>query len=111
MNANVMLTLSLDSMEQDQLTTFILDVVLNLATGTENVECIYTVINNTYTLLKSEFHQDKVKASLPSTCMGQVYSIIQLLFLKLKQNYDFKDTGKIPFAAQHHVLTMKGLYV
>ena len=59
MAENVKLALSLDSMEQDPLTTYMLDDVLNLATGTQNVECIYAVINNTYALLKSEFHQDK----------------------------------------------------
>ena len=53
MAENVKLALSLDSMEQDPLTTYMLDDVLfivkkciNLATGSQNVDCIYVIINN-----------------------------------------------------------------
>ena len=87
MAENVKLALSLDSMEQDPLTTYMLDDVLfivkkciNLATGSQNVDCIYAIIHNACSLPKSEFNrvfQDKEKAGLASTYMGQAYSIIQ----------------------------------
>eukprot|EP00092_Neocalanus_flemingeri_P002605 GFUD01002792.1.p1 GENE.GFUD01002792.1~~GFUD01002792.1.p1 ORF type:complete len:401 (+),score=143.44 GFUD01002792.1:554-1756(+) len=86
MAENVKLALSLDSMEQDQLTTSMLDDVffivkkcINRATGSQNVDCICAVINNACTLLESDFlrvFQDIVKAGLPSTYLDQAYSVI-----------------------------------
>jgi len=86
MSENVKLALSLDSMEQDQLTTSMLDDVffivkkcINRATGSQNVDCICAVINNACTLLESDFFkvfQDTVKAGLPSTYLDQAYSVI-----------------------------------
>jgi len=86
MAENVKLALSLDSMEQDQLTTSMLDDVffivkkcINRATGSQNVDCICAVINNACTLLESDFYrvfQDTVKAGLPSTYLDQAYSVI-----------------------------------
>merc|ERR1719341_3225939 len=86
MAENVKLALSLDSMEQDQLTTSMLDDVffivkkcINRATGSQNVDCICAVINNACTLLESDFFrvfQDTVKAGLPSTYLDQAYSVI-----------------------------------
>ena len=87
MAENVKLALSLDSMEQDQLTTSMLDDVffivkkcVNKATGSQNVDCICAVINNACTLLESDFYrvfQDTVKAGLPSTYLDQAYSVIR----------------------------------
>eukprot|EP00090_Calanus_glacialis_P039767 TRINITY_DN6924_c0_g1_i1.p1 TRINITY_DN6924_c0_g1~~TRINITY_DN6924_c0_g1_i1.p1 ORF type:complete len:751 (-),score=327.81 TRINITY_DN6924_c0_g1_i1:125-2344(-) len=86
MAENVKLALSLDGMEQDQLTTSMLDDVffivkkcINRATGSQNVDCICAVINNACTLLESDFYrvfQDTVKAGLPSTYLDQAYSVI-----------------------------------
>merc|ERR1719397_2241813 len=86
MSENVKLALSLDSQEQDQLTTSMLDDVffimkkcISRATGSHNVDGVCAVINNACTLLESEFlkaFQDVLKAGLPNTYLDQAYSVL-----------------------------------
>jgi len=86
MSENVKLALSLDSQEQDQLTTSMLDDVffimkkcISRATGSHNVDGVCAVINNACTLLESDFlkaFQDVLKAGLPNAYLDQAYSVL-----------------------------------
>merc|ERR550519_2562737 len=87
LSENLALAISLDSSEQDQLTTSMLDDVffivkkcIGRATTTQNVDGICAVINNAVTLLESDFLQvflDTVKVGLPSTYLDTAYSVLQ----------------------------------
>ena len=86
MSENVKLAITLDSVEQDQLTTSMLDDVFFIvkkcvgrAVSSQNVDCICAVLNNACTLLESDFlkiFQDTVKAGLPNTYLDQAYSVL-----------------------------------
>ena len=86
MAENVALAISLDSSEQDQLTTSMLDDVffivkkcIGRAVSSQNVDCICAVLNNACTLLESDFlqlFQETVKAGLPNTYLDQAYSVL-----------------------------------
>ena len=86
MSENVALAISLDSSEQDQLTTSMLDDVffivkkcIGRAVSSQNVDCICAVLNNACTLLESDFlqlFQEAVKAGLPNTYLDQAYSVL-----------------------------------
>jgi len=86
MSENVKLAISLDSSEQDQLTTSMLDDVFFIvkkcvgrAVSSQNVDCICAVLNNACTLLESDFlkiFQETVKAGLPNTYLDQAYSVL-----------------------------------
>jgi len=86
MSENVKLAISLDSSEQDQLTTSMLDDVFFIvkkcvgrAVSSQNVDCICAVLNNACTLLESDFlkiFQETIKAGLPNTYLDQAYSVL-----------------------------------
>ena len=86
MSENLALAISLDSSEQDQLTTSMLDDVffivkkcIGRAVSSQNVDCICAVLNNACTLLESDFlqlFQETVKAGLPNTYLDQAYSVL-----------------------------------
>jgi len=86
MSENVKLAISLDSSEQDQLTTSMLDDVffivkkcIGRAISSQNVDCICAVLNNACTLLESDFlkiFQETIKAGLPNTYLDQAYSVL-----------------------------------
>ena len=86
MSENVKLAISLDSSEQDQLTTSMLDDVFFIVKkcvgrgiSSQNVDCICAVLNNAVTLLESDFlkiFQETIKAGLPNTYLDQAYSVL-----------------------------------
>lgn len=86
MSENVKLAISLDSSEQDQLTTSMLDDVFFIVKkcvgrgiSSQNVDCICAVLNNAVTLLESDFiktFQETIKVGLPNTYLDQAYSVL-----------------------------------